>query len=120
MDERAIELYNYYNLHNPDVILLNSVSIRPDKTVKIFKYIVYERNYLNEFQAGITIAIKKNIQHKILDNFQDDILGIHIETNKRPIEIYTTYSPPRCNYLPIGKINSIIPKKYSHIYHRRC
>ena len=88
-DERAIELYNYYNLHNPDVILLNSVSIRPDKTVKIFKYIVYERNYLNEFQAGITITIKKNIQHKILDNFQDDILGIRIETNKRPIEIYT-------------------------------
>ena len=59
-DERAIELFNYYNLHNPDVILLNSVSLRQDKTVKIFNYNVYERN-LNEFQAGIAIAIKKNI-----------------------------------------------------------
>ena len=109
-DERAIELSNYYNLHNPDIILLNSVSLRQGKAVKIFNYNVYERNYLNEFQAGIAIAIKKNIQHKVLDNFQDDILGIRIETNKGPIEIYTIYSPPRRNYLPIGEINSIAQK----------
>ena len=109
-DERAIELSNYYNLHNPDIILLNSVSLRQDKAVKIFNYNVYERNHLNELQAGIAIAIKKNIQHKVLDNFQDDILGIRIETNKGPIEIYTIYSPSRRNYLPIGEINSIAQK----------
>ena len=109
-DERAIELSKYYNLHNPDIILLNSVSLRQDKAVKIFNYNVYERNYLNELQAGIAIAIKKNIQHKVLDNFQDDILGIRIETNNGPIEIYTIYSPPRRNYLPIGEINSIAQK----------
>ena len=114
-DERAIELSNYYNLHNPDIILLNSVSLRQDKTVKIFNYNVYERNYLNELQAGIAIAIKKNIQHKVLDNFQDDILGIRIETNKGPIKIYTIYSPPRRNYLPIGEINSISQKIFPHI-----
>ena len=108
-DERAIELSNYYNLHNPDVILLNSTS-RPNKTVKIFNYNVYERNYLNEYQAGIAIAVKKNIQHKILDDFQDDILGIRMETDKGPIELYTIYSPPRRNYLPIGEINRIAQK----------
>ena len=108
-DERAIELSNYYNLHNPDVILLNSTS-RPNKTVKIFDYNVYERNYLNEFQAGIAIAVKKNIQHKILDDFQDDILGIRMETDKGPIELYRKYSPPRRNYLPIGEINRIAQK----------
>ena len=108
-DERAIELSNYYNLHNPDVILLNSTS-RPNKTVKIFNYNVYERNYLNEYQARIAIAVKKNIQHKILDDFQDDILGIRMETDKGPIELYTIYSPPRRNYLPIGEINRIAQK----------
>ena len=35
--ERSIELANPYNRNNPDIILLNAVSVRQNKPVKIFQ-----------------------------------------------------------------------------------
>ena len=45
--DRAIELANFYNKLKPDIILLNSITPRPNKTIKIFNYNIYSRNYLN-------------------------------------------------------------------------
>ena len=109
--ERSVELANLYNRNNPDIILLNAVSVRQNKPVKIFNYNTYSKNQWNEMHAGVTIAVRKNLQHKIIDDFNEDILGIQIETTKGPIAIYTTYSPPRRNYLPIGDIKRIAQKR---------
>ena len=40
----------------------------------------------------------------------DDILGIQVLTTRGPVEIYTLYSPPRRNYLPLGEIKRIFQK----------
>ena len=107
---RAIELANLYNKSKPDIILLNSIAPRPNKTIKIFNYNIYSRNYLNELHAGIAIAVRSNLQYKIIDDFNDDILGIQTKTVKGPVEFYTIYSPPRRNYLPLGEIRRILQK----------
>ena len=109
-DERSKELSAVYNKINPAIILLNSVSVRDNKPVKIYNYNVYSKNHLNEFQAGVAIAVRKTLQYKILDDFVDDILGIQVITTRGPVEIYTLYSPPRRHYLPLGEIKRIFQK----------
>ena len=101
---RSIELCNYYRQENPDIILLNSTSALNNNIIKIYNYNVIQRNILNEHSAGIAIAIRKNIRYKTLDDFQDDILGIELNTNKGLLIVLTNYSPPRRNYIPIGEI----------------
>ena len=108
--DRTIELANLYNKSKPDIILLNSITPRPNKTIKKFNYSIYSRNYLNELHAGIAIAVRSNLQYKIINDFNDDILGIKIKSVKGPFEFYTIYSPPRRNYLPLGEIRRILQK----------
>ena len=98
---RKNELYNSFAKHNPDVILLNSTCALNTDTDKIkwFTYKVYQRNYANENHAGVAICIKYDIQYKIIDNFEQDTLAIEIETNRGPVIIATTYTPPRRRYL---------------------
>ena len=104
MKDRANELSNLYNKFQPDLILLNSTSIIDNQIIKIYNYNIHAKNYLNEAHAGIAIAIKKSIPYKILDDYGDDILGVQIETVKEPVSVFTLYSPPRRNYLPIGDL----------------
>ena len=108
--ERAIELSNYYNAVKPDIILLNSISQRDNSKVKIFNYNIYTKNYLNEQHAGIAIGIRKDANCRILDDFTDDLLGIQVETTKGPIAVFTIYSPPRRNYLPVGELKRALQK----------
>ena len=109
--DRAIELSNYYRLENPDIILLNSTSINDDQKIKIHNYNVTQKNMLGEGSAGIAIAVRKNIKYKLLDDFQDDILGVELRTTKGPIIIMTNYSPPRRNYVPFAEIENILQKQ---------
>ena len=97
--DRRNELFNYYTKEDPDIILLNSTGIPDNQNIKIFTYKVYQRNFQNEEHAGVAIAIKYNVKHKILDNFQEDFIGIEIDTNRGPIIVTTTYLPPRRNYI---------------------
>ena len=109
--ERAIELSDYYRLENPDIILLNSTSINDNNKIKIYNYNIIQRNMLSEKSAGIAIAVRKNIKYRLLDDFQDDILGIELNTTKGLIIILTNYSPPRRNYVPIAEIENILQKQ---------
>ena len=108
--DRSIELCNYYRQENPDIILLNSTSTLNNNIIKIYNYNVIQRNILNEHSAGIAITIRKNIKYKTLDDFQDDILGIELNTNKGPLIILTNYSPTRRHFIPIGEIENILQK----------
>ena len=108
--ERRNELSNYYQKENPKVILLNATSLIDGNKVKIFNYNIYEKNYQNERHAGIAIAIRKDIDHQILDDFQDDIMAVKIEPTKGQLIIATYYSPPRRNYMPIGEIKRLLQK----------
>ena len=55
-----------------------------------------------ENHAGVALGMRKGISYKILDNINDDFIGVQIESIKGPIVIYTAYIPPRRNYLPVG------------------
>ena len=108
--ERRNELTNYYYREQPDVILINATGTRQNDKLKFFNYNVYERNDRNELHAGIAIAVKKDLQHQILDDFQEEILSVKIMTTKGPVIVMTHYSPPRANYLPIGDIRRMFQK----------
>ena len=108
--ERAIKLSNLYNRYSPDIILLNSTSIRDNSNIKIFNYNIHIKNYLNEQHAGVAIGIKKSIPYKILDDYGDDLLGVQLDTTKGPVAIFTIYSPPRRHYLPIGDLRRALQK----------
>ena len=91
---------NAYRQHDPDVILLNSTGMTTNHPpIKIYNYTTYATNRLDEAHAGIAIAIKNNIRHKLYDNYETDVLTVTIETNNGPIDISTTYIPPRQGYL---------------------
>lgn len=105
--ERRQELCNTYLKLNPDVILINSTGITNDSIFKIFTYNTYHKNIRQENHAGIAIAVRYNIKHKIIDNFNEDTLAVEIYTDVGPVIIATSYVPPRRNYLPVQDITSI-------------
>ena len=108
--ERRNELSNYYNRENPEIILLNATGKMTERGIKIFNYNVYTRNIRNEDHAGIAIAVRKDLKHQIIDDFDDDLLAVRLETTKGPIIMFTHYSPPRRNYLPLGNMKKIFQK----------
>ena len=101
-------LSNIYLRIKPDVILLNSTSILDNEKLNIYNYNIYKKNKFKERHAGIAIGVKKDIKHKIIDNYTEDFLTIQIETTKGPINITTAYQPPRRNYILNQDLSPII------------
>ena len=99
-------LSNIYNQINPDVILLNEIG-KQETNLKIFNYNVHYSNKTNEPFRGAAIAIKKNIQSKLIDNFHSDLIAASIPTRHGNITIATTYIPPRDNYLNFIDFNKL-------------
>ena len=95
------EFSNIYMRHNPEVILLNSTGVNENSIIKIFQYNVYQRNVRNEGHAGIAIAVRRDVQHRLLDDFQEDMLAVRLEAGKGPVIISTTYRPFRQEFLPV-------------------
>ena len=80
---RRNELTNLYLKEDPDILLLNSTGVKQDQIIKIFNYNVYQRNIENEDHAGIAIAVKRNLQHQVIDDFEDDVLASKDRDKKR-------------------------------------
>lgn len=104
---RRNELYNMYRQEDPDVVLINSHGRRNDEKVKLFGYTVYQRNYRNEAHDGVAIAIKQNITHQVIDDLEENYLGMIISTTLGPICIGTGYQPPRRPRIPVQNILNI-------------
>ena len=104
------ELSDYYNRERSDIILLNATGTRQTDITKISNYNVCERNDRNELHADIAIAVRKDVQHQILDDHQE-VLAAKIMTTKGPVVVITHYSPPRVNHLPTGDIIRLLQKK---------
>ena len=107
---RSIELGNYYRRENPDMILLNSTGVTNQERIRIYNYNVTCRNFLNEMHAGVAVAVRKDLQCRIIDDIDDDILGVQIETTKGPIMLLTHYSPPRRHYIPTAAFENKLQK----------
>ena len=101
---RRNELSNLYMTTDPDIILLNSTGQRDDNRIKIFNYNVYQRNRLREDNAGVAVAVRKNIKHSIIDDLEEDALAVRVETIKEPVIIGTAYYPPRREEFSIANL----------------
>ena len=93
--ERRNELNNNYRDSDPDVILINSHGQKDCEKVKLFGYKVYQSNKSGEMNDGIAIAVKGNIKHKIIDDFEEEFMATEIDTPTGPIIVATAYLPPR-------------------------
>ena len=83
--QRRNELCNLYFAYDPDIILLNATGIKDEVPIKIFNYNVHQKNKEGEDHAGVAVAIKKGIAYNIIDDFQEDVLAIKVETSKGPV-----------------------------------
>ena len=71
-----IDLINVYNEIDPDVILINSHENKTNEKIKIFNYVTYQSNRLEERNNGCAIAVRVGIKHRIREHFCSDILSI--------------------------------------------
>ena len=62
----------------------------------------------DEDNAGVAIAVRKNIQYQILDDFFDDVLAVRVETLKGPLIIATAYRPPRREAFPMEDVLKLL------------
>ena len=106
---KRLNLINTYQHINPDVILLNSHGLPNHEYIKIPGYTCYQINRTGELHAGVAIAVKRKIQHKIHDDFRfSDTLSIKLPTTLGAINIATSYIPPRDGCLMFPDIYKLI------------
>ena len=92
-------LVNIYNDINADIILINDHSLTDDNRLKIFNYNVHCNNKANRLDRGSAIPIKKDINYRLLDDFETDLLAVSIDTRKGAITTANDYIPPNSPYL---------------------
>lgn len=113
---RRNELYNIYRSIDPEIILINSHGRKDEERIKIYNYNVYQRNAQNENNAGVAIAIKRNIEHQIIDDLEGDFLAIKINTSTGPLIFATGYLPPRHPLLPINNFLRLFRNQYPVLF----
>ena len=96
-----------YKTINPDVILLNSHGLTSNENIKIHGFTTHKVNSSEERHDGSAILIKYNLNYKLKDHYLTDILQVTLETNTGPVNLATTYLPPRRPYLPFPDFHSV-------------
>jgi len=97
-----------YLTEDPDVILLNAHCLQNDEIIKLFGYSVYQRNILNKGDAGVAIAVKRNLKHRVIDDFTEDFLAVELYTDRGSFVLGTAYMPPRRPQFPYPDIMKIM------------
>lgn len=109
--QKRMEYCNLYRIEDPDIILINEHGRKDNERIKIYQYNVYQCNHLNEQHAGVAIAVKKSIDHHVIDDFDEDYLAVKVMTTLGPIIISTGYQPPRRPYLPVNTLLRIFRRQ---------
>ena len=104
-------LVNIYNELNPEIILLNDTSIVNQERIKIFNYNIHHSNKANTLHNGTAIAIRKDIQYRLQDDFESDLLGITVTTHQGPITFSTLYNPPAAPYLNLIDMHKLFSRE---------
>ena len=97
-------LCNSYANIDPDIILINSHGCNSNQTIKIFNFHVYQRNQSEQLNDGVAIAVKKGLKHRIINNFNNEIMAVQITTTMGEVILSTAYLPPRRDFLPYEEI----------------
>ena len=94
---------------NPDIILLNEISITEHCKINIRGYRGIHK--CTEQKSGVAIFVKYNLQAKFIEFNSEDILAVKITTNLGQLLVATVYTPPRRDYIPTIQINKILDFK---------
>ena len=62
---------------------------KTSEKIKIFNYVTYQSNRLEERNNGCAIAVRVEIKHRIWEHFYSDIFSIELDTNLGVIELDT-------------------------------
>ena len=100
-------LTNYLQT-KPDIILINSHGLKNTEPLKIPGYKCHKVNSTETIYDGSAIAIKHDLQHKLIDTFDTDFLAVEVNTSLGPVIVATTYLPPRRPFLPFTDIYKLI------------
>lgn len=111
-DTNKLTLTNIYKEISPDVILINSHGLKNHESIKIQNYITYLINSSGEANDGSAILVKEHLKHRVKENYDTDVILTTIETTTGPINIATTYLPPRRPFLPITDFHNIASETY--------
>lgn len=84
----------------PDVILINSHGLNDSERLKIFSYNTYQRNKSRERADGVALAVKKGLQHRIINDFDHEFMAVEINTTKGHVILATGYLPPHRPFPP--------------------
>ena len=101
---RKVELVNMYHALKPDVILLQAHGLPAHLPLKIAGYTVYCRNRSGQEHDGVAVAVKRDLRHQILDNFDQEFMAVRVHTTTGPVLLATCYLPPRRDFLPFPDI----------------
>lgn len=99
LKNRLGPLLTTYQEYNPDIILLNSTSIKTEEPLYIPGYNTVKKNISNEASDGTSISIKKGIVFKEI-NMDSRVQAIEITYHHIKLTIATTYLPPRFDHVP--------------------
>ena len=102
-------LSNYYLQSNPDIITINSHGLDSTKGqfLKLFNY--SNKTSGSGMATGAAILTKSCIKHtNYKADYDNNTLYTIIETNIGKIAIFTFYSPPRFNWLPLTDLQNVL------------
>ena len=82
--------------------------MKSTEQLKIPGYKICKLNCTECLADGSAIVVKYNIQHKLYDDFDTDVLAVEIQRSLGSIIILTTYLPPRRHNLPFIDIYRLL------------
>ena len=62
-------------------------------------YNVYQSNIQDKLHSGAAVSVRKDTNHRLIDDFEINMLGVAIDTPQGNMHITTTHIPPRDLYL---------------------
>ena len=82
-----LNVYNNITLDHPDIILLNKHEIRKNGKINIFGYKTEWKNISNQARDRVGLALKKNINYRIINNLSNNTVACKIQRNLGPVII---------------------------------
>lgn len=107
----ATNKFSYYNIYkevDPDLIMINEHGMKNEEKIKLFGYDVYQINKTNDLHDGVAIGIKRTLKYKIIDDFEESVLAVKLQTEIGEVTLRTVYQPPRRNYLPFDDVTKLL------------
>ena len=80
------------------------------RELKFSTTVFIKRINIKKIMQEVAIAIKRDLIHQVLDDFEEDVLAVKIDTTKGPIIVSMAYRPPRVIDFPLADVLKLLRK----------